>query len=167
MKYLTNNHKIVVISAFVMMMMTYGFATNAYALFHAKDFKITNFGIHNHTPFLKIKGKAGGSKPVNLKTIYGYVFKTNTGIFGVVSHHGKDSIHQKGPNDTRYHAHKVTLDKNNCITALKDIGIPSFGGHILKLHDTHATKVNGVLTAKITAFSSHHICVTKVFYSKP
>lgn len=168
MKLSTNKYNInlVVITVLVIMIATAGIATNAYASLHSKDFKIKIFGIHNHIPFMMVEGKAGGSKPTDHKTIYGYVFKTNDGIFGVVSHFGKDSKHQSGPNDTRYHAHKVTLNKNNCITSLKDEGNPRFGGHTVKLLDTHASKVNSVLTVKLTDSSSHHICVTKVFDSK-
>ncbi len=113
-----------------------------------------------------MKAKQAGTKPTNHKTIYGYVFKTNDGVYGVVSHFGKYSKHQSEPNDTRYHSHKVTLDKNNCITSLKDEGKPSFGGHTVKLLDTHASKVNSVLTVKLDSSNSHHICVTKVFSSK-
>jgi hypothetical protein len=162
-----HNIHLIAITSFVIMIATTGIATNAYASsFNSKDFKIKTFGIHDHTPFITVKGDAGGTKPTDHKTIYGYVFKTNDGVFGVVSHFGKDSKHQSGPNDTRYHAHKVTLDKNNCITSLKDVGKPSFSGHTVKLLDTHASKVNSVLTVKLDSSNSHHICVTKVFDSK-
>jgi hypothetical protein len=50
------------------------------------------------------------------------VFKTDKGIFAVVSHFGKDSSEQSGPNDLDYHAHKITLDKNNCVSSLKETG---------------------------------------------
>lgn len=169
MKDLANklNFHLLTTTALILMIASAGVAANAYASnFNANDFKIKKFGIHDHTPFLTVDGKAGGSKPTDHKTIYAYVFKTNDGIFGVVSHFGKDSPQQSGPGDTRYHAHKVTLDKKNCITSLKDEGKPSISGHTVKVLDTDASKVKGVLTAKLTASSSHHICVTKVFDSK-
>jgi hypothetical protein len=87
--------------------------------FNIKDFKITTFGIQNHNPFLKVEGTAGGTKPSNHNTIYGYVFKTDKGIFAVVSHFGKDSSEQSGPNDLDYHAHKITLDNNPQYSTLK------------------------------------------------
>ena len=134
--------------------------------FNIKDFKITTFGIQNHNPFLKVEGTAGGTKPSNHNTIYGYVFKTDKGIFAVVSHFGKDSSEQSGPNDLDYHAHKITLDKSNCVSSLKETGTADLNGNTVKVLDTGANKVNSVLTAKLTVENNHHICVDKVFDSQ-
>jgi hypothetical protein len=134
--------------------------------FDIKDFKITTFGIQNHNPFLKVEGTAGGTKPSNHNTIYGYVFKTDKGIFAVVSHFGKDSSEQSGPNDLDYHAHKITLDKNNCVSSLKETGTADLSGNTVKVLDTGANKVNSVLTAKLTVNNNHDICVDKVFDSQ-
>ena len=134
--------------------------------FGIKDFKITTFGIQNHNPFLKVEGTAGGTKPSNHNTIYGYVFKTDKGIFAVVSHFGKDSNEQSGPNDLEYHAHKITLDKNNCVSSLKETGTADLSGNTVKVIDTGANKVNSVLTAKLTVNNNHDICVDKVFDSQ-
>ena len=134
--------------------------------FNIKDFKINSFGIQNHNPFLKVEGTAGGTKPSNHNTIYGYVFKTDKGIFAVVSHFGKDSSEQSGPRDLDYHAHKITLDKNNCISSLKETGTADLSGNTVKVLDTGANKVNSVLTAKLTVKHNHDICVDKVFDSQ-
>jgi hypothetical protein len=134
--------------------------------FNIKDFKITTFGIQNHNPFLKVEGTAGGTQPSSHNTIYGYVFKTDKGIFAVVSHFGKDSSEQSGPNDLDYHAHKITLDKNNCVSSLKETGTADLTGNTVKVLDTGANKVNSVLTAKLTVNNNHDICVDKVFDSR-
>ena len=135
--------------------------------FDIKDFKITTFGIqNNNNPFLKVEGTAGGTEPSSHNTIYGYVFKTDKGIFAVVSHFGKDSSEQSGPNDLDYHAHKITLDKNNCVSSLKETGTADLSGNTVKVLDTGANKVNSVLTAKLTVNNNHEICVDKVFDSQ-
>ncbi len=134
--------------------------------FNIKDFKITTFGIQNHNPFLKVEGTAGATKPSNHNTIYGYVFKTDKGIFAVVSHFGKDSSEQSGPNDLDYHAHKITLDKSNCVSSLKETGTADLSANTVKVLDTGANKVNSVLTAKLTVKHNHDICVDKVFDSQ-
>jgi hypothetical protein len=142
-------------------------ASNAYASgFDIKDFKIKSFGIQNDNPFLKVEGTAGGTKPSSHDTIYGYVFKTDKGIFAVVSHFGKDSKEQSGPNDLDYHAHKITLDKKNCVSSLSDKGIADLSGNTVRVLHTDANKVNSVLTAKLTVKSNHDICVDKVFDSQ-
>ncbi|MFL6318902.1 MAG: hypothetical protein ACJ72Q_00370 [Nitrososphaeraceae archaeon] len=134
--------------------------------FDIKDFKIRTFGIQNNNPFLKVEGTAGGTQPSNHNTIYGYVFKTDKGIFAVVSHFGKDSSEQSGPNDLDYHAHKITLDKNNCVSSLKETGTADLSGNTVKVLDTGANKVNSVLTVKLTVNNNHDICVDKVFDSQ-
>jgi hypothetical protein len=149
-------------------------ATNAFAAddnnndngFNINDFKIKSFGIQNNNPFLKVEGTAGGTQASNHNTIYCYVFKTDKGIFAVVSHSGKDSKEQSGPNDLDYHAHKVTLDKNNCVSSLNEKGIADLSGNTVKVLDTGANKVNSVLTAKLTVENNHDICVDKVFDSQ-
>ena len=145
--------------------------TNAFAAsdnhgFNIKDFKIKTFGIQNDNPFLKVEGTAGGTKPSSHNTIYAYVFKTDKGIFAVVSHFGKDSNEQSGPRDLDYHAHKITLDKNNCISSLSDKGIADLSGNTVKVLHTDANKVKSVLTAKLTVKHNHDICVDKVFDSQ-
>jgi hypothetical protein len=65
-----------------------------------------------------------------------------------------------------YHAHKVTLDKNNCVSSLSDKGVVDLSGNTVKVLDTGANKVNSVLTAKLTVNNNHHICVDKVFDSQ-
>jgi hypothetical protein len=134
--------------------------------FDIQDFKITTFGIQNNNPFLKVEGTAGETQPSSHNTIYGYVFKTDKGIFAVVSHFGKDSSEQSSPNDLDYHAHKITLDKNNCVSSLKETGTADLSGNTVKVLDTGASKVNSVLTAKLTVKNNHDICVDKVFDSQ-
>ena len=57
------------------------------------------------------------------------------------------------------HAHKITLDKNNCVSSLKETGTADLSGNTVKVLDTGASKVNSVLTAKLTVNNNHDICV--------
>jgi hypothetical protein len=160
--------KIAILAAAFVLLISATAATNAYASsgFNKQDFKIKSFGIRDNNPFLKVEGTAGGTKPSSHNTIYGYVFKTDKGIFAVVSHFNKDSKEQSGPKDLDYHAHKVTLDKNNCVSSINDKGVAHLSGDTVKVLDTDANKVKSVLTAKLTVENNHHICVDKVFDSQ-
>jgi hypothetical protein len=142
--------------------------TKAFAShFDLSDFQIKKFGIKDKNLFLTVEGKAGGTEAQNHKTILAYAFVTNHGIYAVTSHFGKDTSAQSGPNDIGYHAHLVKLDSNNCITSIthnEEGGVAKLNGHTVKVLDTDATKVNKVLTAKLTI--NDKICISKVFDSK-
>ena len=129
------------------------------------DFKIKDFGIKDGKPWLSVEGKAGASKPQNASQIFAYVFVTDKGIFGVVSHGTEDS--SEVANDTQWHSHGVTLDEKNCVTKLNedgDAGVTDTVG----VANTNATKVDKVMTALLGINNADaKVCVEKVFDSKP
>jgi hypothetical protein len=85
------------------------------------NFEIKKFGIdQNGDPFLTVEGTAGGTKPTEPNQVFAYVFDTDNGIFAVASHKFEDSTEVK--NDLNWHAHKIKLDSNKCITSLKEQG---------------------------------------------
>jgi hypothetical protein len=166
----TVSQKVAILATCSVLLILAAAASSSYAFgFNIRDFKIKQFGIHDQTPFLTVEGKAGGTKASNHNTILAYVFETNHGIYAVTSHFGKDTSAQSGPNDLRYHAHLVTLNSQNCITSIthnEEGGVAKLNGHTVKVLDTDATKVNKVLTARLTISDNHRICVDKVFDSK-
>jgi len=131
------------------------------------DFQIKKFGIdQNGDPFLTVEGTAGGTKPTQTGDIFAYVFFTDDGIYAVTSHPGiEDSSEVK--DDANWHAHKVKLDNNNCVTSLKEKGDALLHGNKVSVENIdQATKVDKVLTAKLVA-ENNNVCVKKVFDSKP
>jgi hypothetical protein len=131
-------------------------------------FQILWFGIDPSTgnPYMKVAGTAGAIKPPAGSTqIYGYVFMTDTGTWAVVSHNGVDSSAQTGPSDERYHSHRVTLDANNCITKLEDLGHAVLSGNQVSVSGTGAMAIGKVLTV-ILDHTAKGICVTQVLDSK-
>ena len=129
------------------------------------DFKIKDFGIKDGKPWLSVEGKAGASKPQNASQIFAYVFVTDKGIFGVVSHGVEDS--SEVANDTQWHSHGVTLDDKNCVTKLNEDGDGEVND-MVGVANTNATKVDKVMTALLGINNADaKVCVEKVFDSKP
>ena len=129
------------------------------------DFKIKDFGIKDGKPWLSVEGKAGASKPQYASQIFAYVFVTDKGIFGVVSHGVEDS--SEVANDTQWHSHGVTLDEKNCVTKLNEDGDGEVTDTV-GVANTNATKVDKVMTALLGINNADaKVCVEKVFDSKP
>ena len=129
------------------------------------DFKIKDFGIKDGKPWLSVEGKAGASKPQNASQIFAYVFVTDKGIFGVVSHGVEDS--SEVANDTQWHSHGVTLDEKNCVSKLNEDGDAEVTDTV-GVANTNATKVDKVMTALLGINNADaKVCVEKVFDSKP
>jgi hypothetical protein len=127
------------------------------------DFDILQFGLDGHgDPRLKVAGKAGGTRPTDPNTIYAYVFVTDQGLFAVASHEVEDST--EVTNDLEWHAHKVTLDENNCISGIEETGDARLHGNKVEVRNTGATSVSSVLTVQLN-ISDAGICVTRVFDS--
>lgn len=141
------------------------------------DFTIEEFGIdEDGNPFLTVKGTAGGTIPDEEGDIYAYVFFTDDGIYAVTSHPGIEDSDEVG-DDEEWHAHKVTLDGDNCVTSLDEDGDASLDGNTVTVEDTDAEEVNKVLTAVLstekkgegdndTGEDDTAICVAKVFDSQ-
>lgn len=129
------------------------------------DFKIKEFGVKDGKPWLTVEGKAGASTPQNASQIYAYVFVTDKGIFGVVSHGVEDSA--EVANDTQWHSHGVTLDEKNCVSKLNEDGDAEVTDTV-GVANTNATKVDKVMTALLGINNADaKVCVEKVFDSKP
>jgi hypothetical protein len=133
--------------------------------FNEADVKIKDFGLNDGNPWLRVEGKAGGSKPGNASQIYAYAFVTDNGIFAVVSHGVEDSA--EVANDTQWHAHGVTLDEKNCVSKLNDDGDAEVND-MIKVANTNATKVDKVMTAVLGINNADaSVCVEKVIDSAP
>lgn len=127
------------------------------------DFTIETFGIVDGNPSLTVKGTAGGTTPDKANEILAYVFFTNKGIFAVTSHQSEDSSEVQ--NDIEWHAHKVQLDDNNCVTSLKEHGKAVLDGNRVSVEGTGASTVDKVLTALLVA-KNNNVCVEKVYDSQ-
>lgn len=127
------------------------------------DLTITDFGIDDDgNPFITVKGTAGGTVPDEKGDIYAYVFFTDDGIYAVTSHPGiEDSSEVE--DDEEWHAHKVTLNGNNCVASLDEDGKASLDGNTVTVEDTDADSVDKVLTAVLSAEKKGGVCVAKVF----
>jgi len=136
-------------------------APSAYAA--SPDLTITDFGIDGDgNPFLTVKGTAGGTVPDETGDIYAYVFVTDDGAYAVTSHPGiEDSTEVE--DDEEWHAHKVTLNDDNCVTDIEEDGNAALDGNTVTVEDTDAGSVDSVLTAVLSAEKKGGICVVKVF----
>ena len=137
-------------------------APSAYAA--SPDLTITDFGIdEDGNPFLTVKGTAGGTVPDETGDIYAYVFVTDAGAYAVTSHPGiEDSSEVE--DDEEWHAHKVTLNDDSCITGdIEEDGNAALDGSTVTVEDTDADSVASVLTAVLSAEKKGGICVVKVF----
>jgi hypothetical protein len=137
-------------------------APSSYAA--SPDLTITDFGINEDgNPFLTVKGTAGGTVPDETGDIYAYVFvTTNDGAYAVTSHPGiEDSSEVE--DDEEWHAHKVTLNEDNCVTDIEEDGNAALDGSTVTVEDTDADSVDSVLTAVLSAEKKGGICVVKVF----
>jgi hypothetical protein len=178
MKRLVLNRGITILASTILvtivMMMT---APSIYAA--SPDFTIDddNFGIdEDGNPFLTVTGTAGGTIPDEEGDIYAYVFFTDDGIYAVTSHPGIEDSDEVG-DDEEWHAHKVTLDGDNCVTSLDEDGNASLDGNTVTVEDTNAEEVSQVLTAVLSAEKKGEgdndtgeddtaICVANVFDSQ-
>ena len=141
------------------------------------DLTITDFGIDgDDNPFLTVEGTAGGTVPDETGDIYAYVFFTDDGVYAVTSHPGIEDSDEVG-DDEEWHAHKVTLDGDSCVTSLEEDGNASLDGNTVTVEDTDAEEVSEVLTAVLSAEKKGEgdndtgeddtaICVAKVFDSQ-
>ena len=141
------------------------------------DLTIEEFGIDDDgNPFLTVKGTAGGTIPDEEGDIYAYVFFTDDGIYAVTSHPGIEDSDEVG-DDEEWHAHKVTLDEDSCVTSLEEDGNASLDGNTVTVEDTDAEEVSEVLTAVLSAEKKGEgdndtgeddtaICVANVFDSQ-
>ena len=136
-------------------------APSAYAA--SPHLTITDFGIdEDGNPFLTVKGTAGGTVPDETGDIYAYVFLTDAGAYAVTSHPGiEDSTEVE--DDEEWHAHKVTLDEDKCVTDIEEDGNAALDGSTVTVEDTDADSVDSVLTAVLSAEKKGGICVVKVF----
>ena len=131
------------------------------------DFDIRKFGIKTFQgaryPYLKVAGHAGGTQPDPATSdILAYVFVTDAGVFAVASHGFNDSSEQMGDPDLTWHAHKVTLDAQNCISSIDETGEEGLTRKRVFLAESGATTVSKVLTARLTV-DAGSVCVAQVY----
>jgi hypothetical protein len=128
-----------------------------------QDFKIETFGIVDGNPSMTVKGTAGGEIPPEGE-IFAYVFFTNKGIFAVTSHPGIEDSDEVD-DDEEWHAHKVQLNDENCVTDLTEQGKAVLDGNTVSVDNTPATEVTQVLTAHLLV-ENGEVCVDEVFDSQ-
>lgn len=127
------------------------------------DLTITDFGIDGDgNPFITVEGTAGETVPDETGDIYAYVFFTDDGIYAVTSHPGIEDSSEVG-DDEEWHAHKVTLNGDNCVKSLDEDGNASLDGNTVTVEDTDADSVDNVLSAVLSAEKKGGVCVAKVF----
>ncbi|HEY7228568.1 MAG TPA: hypothetical protein VH481_10635 [Nitrososphaeraceae archaeon] len=122
--------------------------------FNQADFVIKDFGIGDDgNPYIAVEGTAGGTKPEIENHGYAYVFTTDKGTYAVAS----DWMY------SQWHAHQLTLDKNNCVTSMDMVGGADVKD-VVKLTKTNATKIDKVMTADFAIDNSDgSICATRIF----
>jgi hypothetical protein len=126
------------------------------------NFDIGLFGINDDgNPYLRVKGRGGGTVPEGHGTIYGYVFVTNAGTYAVTSHLGNDTPGEEHE-DKKWHAHKVVLDENSCVSSITPDGESRIVNKTVIMLETPATSLSKVMTVELTE-QDDTTCVTEVF----
>ena len=121
------------------------------------DFDINSFGRDSQgNPYLTVFGNAGETVPEQAGVIYAYIFFTDNGIYAVTSHVLEDST--EVGNDVKWHAHKITLLDDTCVTSVLEDGWAVVEGKRVTVAGSGASSVSSVMTAELTG-----ICVTEVF----
>lgn len=116
---------------------------NASPPFNIKDFKIIQFGVKNHNPFVVVPGKAGGSKgDVSADFELGYVFHTNKGKFGAFSD-------EPGKQLLSSHFTEKKVNGHTCLDKVTSTGHVVTSGHTLTIKGINIEKVNKVLTERV------------------
>jgi hypothetical protein len=134
------------------------FAVGKKSKFNEGDFKIKNFGVGNDgNPYLTVDGIPGRSIPQKDNLGYAYVFVTDNGIYAVTS----DWMYPQ------WHAHKITLDQNNCVGSINMKGGAEVGD-MVKVTKTDETKVDKVITEEFIVNNlDGSICPAVIFDSAP
>lgn len=131
------------------------------------EFDITNYGKLLGVPYIKVRGRAGGSRAqVGSNEILAYVFVTDAGTYAITSHSFKDSIEQRREGDTSYHGHMVTLDNTSCVSSINDKSFPYFTLQRVFLLGAWVKRIDAVLTARLTV-TDRGVCVDKVYDQQP
>lgn len=132
------------------------------------DFKIKNFGVKNHNPFVIVEGKAGGTKgAINADAIEGYLFHTDKGKVGAFS------IDENSPYKSSKFTTKISKGGENgetCINFKNSIGKVVTSGHTLTITGINVNKINKVLTVDIDTNPDQNgisNCIIKTWDSKP
>ena len=121
------------------------------------DFDINSFSMDSQgNPYLTVYGSAGQTVPEQAGVIYAYIFFTDNGIYAVTSHVLEDST--EVGNDVQWHAHKITLLDNTCVTSVLEDGWAVVDGKRVTVAGTGASSISSVMTAELTG-----TCITEVF----
>lgn len=129
------------------------------------NFKFAEIGMVGSDPTITVDGTAGGTQPIGTTDIYAYVFKTDNGTFAVASHGVEDST--EVTDDLQWRAHGgITLDSNNCITALNEAGDAELEDDMVSVSGSGATAINGAMTLKISPTEDNKLCVSQVWDQK-
>ncbi len=127
-----------------------------------KSFKITSYGTDkNGNPYMTVEGMAGEFEPEDESSIYAYVFVTKQGTYAVTSHMGNDTPDEEH-DELDWHAHKITLDRKNCITSLNSEGEFEMMTNRVTLLDTGTSSVSEAMAFEFEE-SGDKTCATEKF----
>jgi hypothetical protein len=119
--------------------------------------------VGNTVPMLQVEGRAGSVTPdLRSNDILAYVFNTDAGTFAVASHSLEDSV--ESAVDLDWHAHRITLNEQGCITGIEETGDAYVKGHLVGVLNSGATQLNSVATVVVTPGESG-VCVSRVMDS--
>jgi hypothetical protein len=147
------------------------FSSNAFAVFNAADFQITNFGLKNGHPFIEVQGQAGRSFSVSGgdESYYAYTFVTDKGTFSSTVTADTNTKPYYGTNHIEVGAFKPGA----CITEKISSGSPLFSGKFAEYVPKALTfaKVSHAYTYQVSMDDPDDKCpsgqhIVKVFSSK-
>jgi hypothetical protein len=128
--------------------------------FSIKYFKITNFGIKNHNPFVVVQGKAGGTRcDESGDNEFGYVFDTDKGLFGAFS---------AFPNQPYISSHFTQKNVNGqtCLDKSQTTGHVAISRHKLTIIGINIKNVKKVWTELSFTDTSNGNCINRIYSSK-
>jgi hypothetical protein len=107
---------------------------------------------------IQVYGKAGGTVPQDMNTVYAYVVFTNDGIFATDSH---EAQHSESSGETTankaWHGHKVTIKPNggpngrDCLVEIGSLDAEArMSGSNVKIIGAHASDITMAVTTALT-----------------
>lgn len=124
---------------------------NAFAIFYKEDFQITNVGLNNNHPFIKVQGQAGRSYSTSCgdECYYAYTFVTDRGIFALtVAQDFSGKKPSYGVEQFEINSFKV----GECLIEKTALGQPKFMGSVAEYipKELKFTSISKAYTMQVT-----------------